>query len=445
MVRTRFAFRHAALAVAVLSVLSACGGGGGSASSVPPVDTPQVCLSIAAEATFHPAEGGASEWNDVLVDGSNRVWLAGYDRGIVGQTSIEPAGNARGIVRMLSNTGSLQFDSASRLDSAGADAAEALAMTASGVIYAVGRTSGVLSGTANQGQFDVFMVSIDGARPTDPWGITQFGDVFPQHPRRLVATSNNDLYIGGYNDDYIPSNYVDSWADASAYRLRASRPGDASTLSVVWSHRSESAEQDYASGLAVLPDGSVFLGGVATSGSRAGMFVRKLSASGATLWTARYTSAGVDNVAVLKPLPDGSLLMAGSVVGSFRGGSAAGNQDVFVARINPADGSVLSSFQVGTSGAEWLTDLKVDSQGNFYLYGETTGAFLSAKPSAGASDFFLLKMRSDGALVRAWQWGTDGDERATSVALDSCGRAVAVGSTTKEGRRQAVLWYPQGQ
>lgn len=445
MLQTRLSFRHAALAAALLPILGACGGGGSSSPSAPPVDNPLACLSIPAEATLQPVEEGASEWNDVLVDAGNRIWLAGYDRGIIGQTSLEPAGNARGVVRVLSSAGSLQFDGGDRLDSTGADVAEALAMTPSGTVYAVGRTSGVLSGGGNQGQFDIFVASISGARPSDPWGVTQFGDVFPQHPRRVVATSNEDLYIGGYNDDYIPSNYVDSWADASVYRLRAARSGDAGTLSAVWSHRSDSAEQDYASGLAVLPDGSVFLGGVVTSGSRAGMFVRKLGAGGAVQWTARYTTAGVDNVAVLKALSDGSLLIAGSVAGSFRGGVSAGNQDVFVARINPADGAVLSSFQLGTSGAEWLTDLKVDGQGNFYLYGETTGSFLAAKPAAGASDFFLLKVRSDGTLLKAWQWGTEGDERASSVALDSCGRAVAVGSTTKDGRRQAVVWYPQGQ
>ncbi|MBS0368487.1 MAG: hypothetical protein JSS57_04715 [Proteobacteria bacterium] len=436
--------RRTALAVALLSLLNACGGGGGGAAT-PPGGPPQVCVALPAEATLHPADAGASEWNDVLVDGSNRIWLAGYDRGVVGQTSLEPAGNARGMVRMLSNTGDLQFDSGSRFDSPGADVVEALALTASGTLYAVGRTTGVLAGTANRGQFDAFVASTDANRPSGDWGLTQFGDEFPQHPRRLVAMSDSDLYIGGYNDDYIPTNYVAAWADSFAYRLRAGRPGDASSIATVWSHRSNSDEQDYASSLAVAPDGSVFIGGVVTSGSNRGAFVRKLDGNGTTVWTARYTTSGVDNVAFLKPLSDGSVLMLGTVMGSFRGGVSIGNTDVFVARINPLDGSVITSAQLGTSGAEWLSDAKLDSQGNLFLFGETTGSFIGGKAPAGASDLFLLKVRNDGAVLRAWQWGTAGDERGASVAIDGCGRAVAAGSSTKDGQRQAVLWYPQGQ
>lgn len=159
-------FRRTALAVALLSLLNACGGGGGGGAATPPGGPPQVCVALPAEATLHPADAGASEWNDVLVDGSNRIWLAGYDRGVVGQTSLEPAGNARGMVRMLSNTGDLQFDSGSRFDSPGADVVEALALTASGTLYAVGRTTGVLAGTANRGQFDAFVASTDANRPS---------------------------------------------------------------------------------------------------------------------------------------------------------------------------------------------------------------------------------------------------------------------------------------
>lgn len=436
--------RRTALAAALLSLLNACGGGGGGAAT-PPGENPQACIALPAEATLHPADAGASEWNDVLVDGSNRIWLAGYDRGVIGQTSLEPAGDARGMVRVLSNTGDLQFDSGSRFDSPGADAVEALALTPSGTLFAVGRTTGVLAGTANRGQFDAFVAGTDASRPSGQWGITQFGDVFPQHPRRLVATSDSDLYIGGYNDDYIPTNYVATWADSSAYRLRASRPGDAGSLSVVWEQRSASNEQDYASSLAVAADGSVFIGGVVTGGSNAGVFVRKLDANGATLWTARYTTSGADNVAFIKPLSDGSVLVLGTVMGSFRGGASIGNTDVFLARINPLDGAVITSAQLGTGGAEWLTDAKIDSQGNLFLFGETTGSFVSGKAPAGESDFFLLKVRSDGAVLRAWQWGTAGDERGASVAIDGCGRAVAAGSSTKDGQRRAVLWYPQGQ
>lgn len=427
------------VATAALSWLAACGGGG---EATPPANPgpPQACLALPAEVSFHD-DPASSEWKDVLVDWRSRIWIAGYERGRYGETNIEPSGDARGVLRLLSGAGELLFDSGSRLDSAGADVVEALTIDPNGQLSVAGRTTGVLAGGANRGQFDLFVTRLDATRPAATWQTVQAGDERPQRPRRIQALGTDRLLTAGYDDDFVPSNFVADWSDSFAAQFDVSE-GAAPVLA--WKYQNGSAEPDTTVALAT-HQSHVFTGGAVASGAQRGMFVRKLSLDGQPLWTARYTTWGIDRVAALMSLPDGSLLMAGSVEGSWRGGVHRGGQDAFVARLNPENGAVIWSVQLGTTGADWVTDAKVDAQGRIWIYGETDGAFIPGRTPDGSIDLFALQLRADGSLLRSWQWGTADDEAATSIALDGCGRAVAVGSTGDNQRRRAVMWFPQGQ
>jgi hypothetical protein len=440
------AVRRTLLAATIAALLCACGGGGAPGSPVSPVEPPPPCLALPAEAVWHDDAGASSEWKDVLVDGRNRIWLAGYDRAVLGQSNLEPGGNARGVVRQLSASGQQLFDSGVRFDSPGSDVVEALLLdTASGQLHAVGRTTGTLAGDGNRGQFDLFLARGDAAQPAAAWRIVQAGDERPQHPRRLARLAQGALIVAGHDDDYIPTNYVAAWADAFAWRFDPkAEAAPAPHAERSWSHRFAHPARNTVSALAVVGD-QVFLGGAIEGGSLRGMFVQKLDPLGRAQWTARYSASGLDNVAALLPLPDGSLLMAGTVSGPFRGGLHLGQQDLVVARIAPADGAVQWSTQIGSAGSDWLADAKLDAQGNLWLFGETDGALVAGRSPAGGSDLFMLKLRPDGSLLRAWQWGTADEEIAGRMALDACGRAVAVGASATGLRRRALAWFPPGQ
>lgn len=120
--------------------LVACGGGGMASS---PTDPP-TCLGLADEVTWSPAGAGSSEWNDVLVDADQRIWLAGYAGGTPGQGTVDPGGNSRAVVRVLSPRGELLWDSGGRFDTPGSEDAGALALTHDGTVLVAGRTTGVI-------------------------------------------------------------------------------------------------------------------------------------------------------------------------------------------------------------------------------------------------------------------------------------------------------------
>jgi len=142
-----------------------------------------------------------------------------------------------------------------------------------------------------------------------------------------------------------------------------------------------------------------------------------------------------------EPRLDGGLLIGGSVFGSFRGGTAQGQQDIFIARVDREDGHVLQSWQFGSTDSDWLAGMQLDSEGNVLLFGETAGRMAADATPAGLSDLFLMRAAPDGRMLASRQWGTGDDERAGRLAVDRCGSVVAVGSSTSEGRRDALTWF----
>jgi hypothetical protein len=434
----------AASALAALATLAACGGGGDAGTPHPPPAQPLACLNLPA-ITWHASATAAADWNDVLVDRRNRVWLAGWAEGEVGQARIDPSGNSRAVVRVLDTDGSLVWDSRHSFDTPGTDVAEALALGADGRVFMAGRSTGSMDGRANAGQFDAFIAWADAqavlTEPSTPWGRLQTGTERPEHPRRLQTMPNGDLLLAGWDDEFVPSNFVAAWQDPIALRFRPAGGGYAQA----WRYQGDSDVPDSVDALAVDATGKIYLGGSTQSGAQRGMFLRKLDAEGRALWTARYTSLGVDHIAAVRLQPDGTLLVAGSVYGSFRGNAAQGEQDVFVARVAAADGRVLASWQYGSAGSEWLTDMVTDAQGRVLLLGETDGSLVPGQANAGAADLFMLQLDAQGQVLARTQWGTAADEQARRLATDSCGRVVATGASLREGaagaRRAGLLWF----
>ncbi len=439
-ITTHFQRRLTGLAAAALLV--ACGGGGGTDS--PPVVAPGACLALPEEVTWH-RDTLSSEWTDVLVDDRGRLWIAGWTNGTLGQTNIEPAGDSRGVLRALAADGSLLWDAGRQFDTRGSDTIEALAINATGTVYAAGRTTDSLGGAANAGQFDSFVAWSDSAGDATPWRLFQTGTPAPQHPRRLVVDDRGGVVLAGEDDDFVPGNYVEAWADAFALRLQRLDAGTANDrMSLSWSWQSASAEPDVGGGLAVMPSsvgGATYLTGANQGGVARGMVLRKLDSSGRPAWTARYTTAQVDHIAVVRVLADDTLLIGGSVFGSFHGGVVVGQQDVFVARVRADDGQLLQSWQFGSSEIDWLVDLQLGAAGEIIVFGETAGRIAPDATPAGEGDLFLMKLAPDGRVLAARQWGTSADERANRVALDRCGNVVAVGSSGSRTRRDALLWF----
>ena len=115
-----------------------------------------------------------------------------------------------------------------------------------------------------------------------------------------------------------------------------------------------------------------------------------------------------------------------------------GDVDVFVARIDAATHTVLSTFQFGGSRYESVSGLAVDAEGNAYLAGETASADLpNATGQLGNYDYgtahgsFVARLLPDGSGV-AWAYafgGHDKNDGITGICVTADGDPVVVGTT----------------
>ena len=112
-----------------------------------------------------------------------------------------------------------------------------------------------------------------------------------------------------------------------------------------------------------------------------------------------------------------------------------GNDDAFVAKLNPAGSALVYSTYLGGSGHDTGTGIAVDTAGDAYVTGGTDSTnFPTAKPlqatPGGSEDAFVAKLNPAGsALVYSTYLGGSRGDFGTGIAVDSAGNAYVSGQT----------------
>lgn len=116
---------------------------------------------------------------------------------------------------------------------------------------------------------------------------------------------------------------------------------------------------------------------------------------------------------------------------------SGGRSDGFLAVLNSTGAGLVFSTYLGGPGDDVANALALDTQGNIYVAGYSTSTTMAAittqapqRTNAGASDAFLVKFKSSGALVYGTFFGGTGNEHANAVAVDAGGSAYVVGDST---------------
>ncbi|MCK6548768.1 hypothetical protein L6R52_23190 [Myxococcota bacterium] len=321
-------------------------------------------------------------------------------------------------------------------------------------IVAVGRTRGTFPGYSNFGDMDAFVARYSPAAGVFS-DIRPFGDERPQHPRGLVRLASGELAVGGYDEAWVPTNYVEAWENPTITWLTgAGTP--ASPWSVRHGLRATTPGSDYGFAIAAANDGSsdVFFSGQRLSGAGRGAFVQRVTPSGDVLWEATLSAVGFDAANALTVAGDGTVVVAGSTFLTL-GAESFGEQDFFVAWLDPSDGAVLGATQAGGPDSEWVTDVLVDHRGHVFVAGYTYGDVV--RPNVGEADVLVVELapmtvsdveagvRRDarasssgdraergvepGAWLSTWQRGSAGFDEPWALAEDRCGRIFVAGDT----------------
>jgi PKD repeat protein len=115
------------------------------------------------------------------------------------------------------------------------------------------------------------------------------------------------------------------------------------------------------------------------------------------------------------------------------GATASASATITVTNPVPATGDYRWSAQYGGTGGASVVSYStaVDASGNVFIAGALWGTVnLGGGPltSAGSSDMFVAKYSPTGAHIWSKRFGASGDDVAQSIAVDSSGNVIVVGS-----------------
>jgi uncharacterized protein (TIGR03437 family) len=179
-----------------------------------------------------------------------------------------------------------------------------------------------------------------------------------------------------------------------------------------------------------------------SSGGGWDVFVAKLNATGSALVYSTYLGGNGDdraggiavdsfgNAYVTGTTGSTNFPTASSLQATYGGGG-----DAFVAKLNAAGSALVYSTYLGGYGSDQGFGIAVDSFGNAYVTGITSGNFPTASPfqashGGGGPETFVAKLNAVGsALVYSTYLGGSGEDYGDGIAVDSSGNAYVTGWT----------------
>lgn len=310
------------------------------------------------------------------------------------------------------------------IGTAASDTVTSSATDADGNVYVAGFTTGAFQGS-NQGQFDAFVAKYD-ANGTQSWA-QQLGSSKDDLAYGVAVDANGNVYVAGTTSGTLPTASSAGSDDAFVAKYDPSGARQ-------WVTQFGTSGFEDAFGVAVGADGSLYvagdtdasLDGVNPDVGNTDAFVVKLNPSGARLWTRQLGVVGNDAAYGVAVDANGNADIAGSTEGALPNNTSSGLRDAFVAQYD-ASGTRTWVKQFGSANTDEIKGVAVDASGNVFVAGQTEGNLSGS--SAGLGDAFVAKYAVGGAQTWVQQFGSDKDDVASGVSVDSSGNVYVSGQT----------------
>ena len=380
--------------------------------------------------------------NALAVDSQNNIFVAGSSDASFGWTN---AGKKDGFVRKFDAQGSGLWTRA--MATPGDDAISDLAVSADQRILAVGSSDGpngagsTLSDAVLQG-WDVNGTVGPGLRFGTPQKDAAVAvAVFPITVGNDVG---NDVVIVGWTDGALEGTDANPRArDAFVTRLSLNAAG---LWKSVWSRQLACSDDCEASGVAIDPNGNVYVTGYSDGDiglqkviKYSDAFVAKFAADGTPLWQRLIGGNGSDFSSAIAADSSGTFIV-GNSNGTMADQLNSGLDDAFIARINP-DGQTQWLRFLGGTQADAAVDVAVNSSGAQFV-GYSEGSLPSqagAQASAGKADAFLAQYDANGTRTSLVALGGPGNDYANGIALARNANLEPNGTLYIAGYTEAAL------
>jgi hypothetical protein len=274
----------------------------------------------------------------------------------------------------------------------------------------------------------------------------------------LAVDSGGNVIIAGATTSGLPTT-------AGAYDTVMSGPEDGYVIklnstgsALVYGTYLGGSNWDDIRALAIDSSGAVYVSGYTNggfpvtagaydttyNGGLQDIYVAKLNSTGSTLVYSTYVGGSlVESASAITVDASNNVYVSGLVqYNSFPTTAGAydttfnGATDIFAVKLNATGSALLYGTYLGGSADDYVSDMKVDSSGNLYLFGDTpssdfpttSGAYDRSLNSSYAT--FLTKLNSSGsALVYStYLEGANAQTHGNALSIDASGNVYVAGS-----------------
>jgi Calx-beta domain/Beta-propeller repeat len=360
--------------------------------------------------------------NGISTDSSGNLYVTGNTQGSF--PGYSNSGNGDAFVAKYNTLGNQLW--VRQFGTPGLDSASGISVDGSGNLYVTGSTWDSFPGYSNSGRQDAFVAKYN-TLGNQLW-VRQFGTSNDDFASRISVDSSGNLYVTGYTWGSFPGYTISGQQDAFVAKYN--------TLgNQLWVRQFGTSNYDFASGISTDSSGNLYVIG-STDGSFPGysnsgrndVFVAKYDSGGNQLWMRQFGTSSNDEALGIGTDSSGNLYVTGGTSGSFPGYNNSGNGDAFVAKYD-ALGNQLWVRQFGTPSSDFASGISVDSSGNLYVTGYTSGSF-PGYSNFGNGDSFVAKYNTLGNQLWVRQFGTSNRDEASGISTDSSGNLYFTGNTS---------------
>lgn len=376
--------------------------------------------------------------NGVNVDTSGNVYVAGSTT-----TALDgnpQTGTKDFFLTKYNYSGAKQYtkQGGTALPSASDTVAYSVATDASGNVYVAGSTLGNLDGYTliSNGMAGLFVTKFNSA------GVKQYTDVVSD-TGMIVATAvavdpSGNVYVSGYT--YTDIGSVRMTGTTDLFLIKYDSSGVKQYTKLIGTNSQTGTPGTFSYAVATDANGNVYVAGATYSNLRGNtltgtqdFFVTKLNSSGAEQYTKQLGAAsGASTTAHGVTVDsDGNVYVAGETTGNLDGNTRTGATDFFITKYNSSGVKQYTKQMGAAAGTTTVANgVTVDASGNVYVAGYTSGN-LDGNTRAGTNDYFLAKYSSAGVKQYTKQVGITGKStKGNSVAIDAIGNVYVAGQTT---------------
>ena len=280
---------------------------------------------------------------------------------------------------------------------------------------------------------------IERGDPAEKW-VNLLGTSSTDRGHSITADLNNNVYVTGYTKGDLDGNT--NAGDTDIFIAKYNTHGTKQ-----WTKLLGTSVDEKGYGIAVDSSGNVYVTGY-TEGDLVGntnagdwdIFIAKYDTNGTKQWAKLLGTSGGDGGYGIVVDSSGNVYVTGHTKGDLDGNPNAGDRDIFIAKYD-TNGTKQWTKLLGTSGNEKGYGIVVDSSGNVYITGYTTGD-LHGNTNAGLYDIFVTKYDPSGTKQWTKLLGTSGNEKGEGIVVDSSGNVYVTGYTTGDldGNTNAGNW-----